>query len=69
MSKINLYEALLMVQKEKDDFYRDTLYGELDWFISETVDKKLCKNNRIISKKDYLERAACKFHHHKLVNL
>lgn len=56
MSKINLYEALLMVQKEKDDFYRDTLYGELDWFISETVDKKLCKNNRIISKKDYLEK-------------
>ena len=56
MSKINLYEALLMEQKEKDDFYRDTLYGELDWFISETVDKKLCKHNRIITKKDYLER-------------
>ena len=49
MEKINLYEALLEEQKEKDDFYRDDLYGELDWFISNTL-------KRNISKSSYLER-------------
>ncbi len=42
-------ELIRCNQEDKDDLYRDTLYGELDFFISKTLDRK-------ISKKDYLER-------------
>lgn len=45
----NIAELIRYNQADKDDLYRDTLYGELNWFISTTLDRK-------ISKKDYLER-------------
>lgn len=45
----NIAELIRYNQEDKDDLYRDALYGELDWFISTTL-------NREISKKDYLER-------------
>lgn len=45
----NIAELIRYNQEDKDDLYRDALYGELDWFISTTLDRK-------ISKKDYLER-------------
>lgn len=45
----NIAELIRYNQADKDDLYRDTLYGELNWFISATLDRK-------ISKKDYLER-------------
>lgn len=45
----NLAELIRYNQEDKDDLYRDALYGELNWFITTTLDKK-------ISKKDYLER-------------
>lgn len=45
----NIAELIRYNQEDKDDLYRDALYGELDWFISATLDRK-------ISKKDYLER-------------
>ncbi|MCT7562040.1 hypothetical protein [Aliarcobacter butzleri] len=45
----NIADLIRYNQEDKDDFYRDALYGELDWFISTTLDRK-------ISKKDYLER-------------
>lgn len=48
MSKINIYEALLMEQKDKDDFYRDRIYYELNRFISNTL--------KSIDKRDYLIR-------------
>ena len=45
----NLAELIRYNQEDKDDLYRDALYGELNWFITTTLDRK-------ISKKDYLER-------------
>ena len=45
----SIAELIRYNQEDKDDLYRDALYGELDWFISTTLDRK-------ISKKDYLER-------------
>ncbi len=45
----NIAELIRYNQEDKDDLYRDALYGELNWFISATLDRK-------ISKKDYLER-------------
>lgn len=45
----NIAELIRYNQEDKDDLYRDALYGELNWFITTTLDRK-------ISKKDYLER-------------
>lgn len=45
----NIADLIRYNQEDKNDLYRDALYGELDWFISTTL-------NREISKKDYLER-------------
>jgi len=39
MEKINLYEALLMEQKEKNDFYRERIYDDLSGFIYSTISR------------------------------
>jgi hypothetical protein len=48
MSKINLYEALLQEQKEKDDFYKDRVYYELNNFISSTIKKDTTKRSYLL---------------------
>lgn len=39
MNKINLYEALLLEQKEKNDFYRERIYDDLSGFIYATISR------------------------------
>lgn len=43
----NIADLIRYNQEDKNDLYRDALYGELDWFISTTL-------NREISKKDLI---------------
>ena len=39
MEKINFYEALLLEQKEKNDFYRERIYDDLSGFIYATISR------------------------------
>lgn len=48
MEKINLYEALLQEQEDKDDFYRDRVYDELNNFISSTIKKDTTKRSYLL---------------------